>query len=53
MRGATTCDDVDVDVRLEPFCLDVTEVTVDAFADCVRAGKCDADLHESRRAHDA
>jgi formylglycine-generating enzyme required for sulfatase activity len=27
-------------VKVEPFCLDLTEVTVAAFASCVKTGKC-------------
>ncbi len=30
-------------VTVQPFCLDLTEVTVDAYASCVRAGSCVAD----------
>ena len=30
-------------VTVQPFCLDVTEVTVDAYAACARAGPCSAD----------
>ncbi len=29
-------------ITLQPFCMDATEVTVDAYAACVRAGRCDA-----------
>lgn len=28
-------------VSVKPFCLDVTEVTTDAYTACVKAGKCD------------
>lgn len=28
-------------VSVQPFCLDVTEVTTDAYAACVKGGKCD------------
>ena len=28
-------------VTVEPFCLDVNEVTAGAYAECVKAGKCD------------
>lgn len=28
------------EAKVRPFCLDVTEVTVDAYADCVGSGKC-------------
>jgi formylglycine-generating enzyme required for sulfatase activity len=31
-------------VTVHPFCLDQTEVTVDAYTACVQAGKCTADL---------
>jgi formylglycine-generating enzyme required for sulfatase activity len=30
-------------VTVQPFCLDRTEVTADAYAACVRAGQCTAD----------
>lgn len=30
--------------QVEPFCLDVTEVTVDAYARCVVAGQCPANI---------
>jgi formylglycine-generating enzyme len=39
-------------VTVHPFCLDVTEVTVDAYAACVRAGRCSAD-HTSEMGNDA
>jgi formylglycine-generating enzyme required for sulfatase activity len=29
-------------VTVKPFCLDVNEVSADAYAACVKAGKCDA-----------
>lgn len=43
-------------VTVQPFCLDRTEVTADAYAACVRAGQCTADhlteaplqIHEAR-----
>ena len=31
-------------VTVHPFCLDLTEVTVDAYAACVASGKCSADF---------
>jgi len=38
-RGGDRVDSVTV----QPFCLDVTEVTADAYASCVRGGACSAD----------
>jgi formylglycine-generating enzyme len=38
-------------VTAQPFCIDVTEVTVDAYAACVRAGRCSAD-HAGQRTVD-
>jgi formylglycine-generating enzyme required for sulfatase activity len=33
----------DPSVTVQPFCLDLTEVTVDAYAECVRMGRCAGD----------
>jgi formylglycine-generating enzyme required for sulfatase activity len=42
--NGVSCDEVQVDTPVAPFCLDVTEVTIEAFAVCVQAGKCNAKL---------
>jgi sulfatase modifying factor 1 len=39
-------------VTVQPFCLDLAEVTVDAYASCVRAGRCKAD-HLGEMGNDA
>jgi formylglycine-generating enzyme required for sulfatase activity len=41
--GSFTMGDRQDQVTVSTFCLDATEVTVDAFGACVRAGQCSAD----------
>jgi formylglycine-generating enzyme len=41
----------DENVTVQPFCMDLTEVTVDAYAVCVRNGMCRAD-HPGARTED-
>ena len=41
--GSFTMGDRNDSVTVQPFCMDVTEVTVDAYEVCVRAGQCSAD----------
>jgi len=41
--GTFKLGDVNRTADVTPFCMDTTEVTADAYADCVRAGHCSAD----------
>ncbi len=41
--GSFTMGDRHDTVTVQPFCMDVTEVTADAYGACVRAGGCSAD----------
>jgi sulfatase modifying factor 1 len=41
--GTFTMGDRHDTVTVPPFCLDVTEVTADAYGACVRSGGCTAD----------
>jgi formylglycine-generating enzyme required for sulfatase activity len=41
--GSYTLGDRHDTVTVAPFCLDITEVTVDAYAACVGSGRCTAD----------
>jgi formylglycine-generating enzyme required for sulfatase activity len=50
--GSFTMGDRKDDVTVQPFCLDLTEVTADAFAACVRAGACNADLPGAQKVSD-
>jgi formylglycine-generating enzyme required for sulfatase activity len=38
-------------VTVQPFCLDLTEVTVDAYGACVRGGRCSSD-HVREKSND-
>ncbi len=42
-RCTPDVDERTVRVPVEPFCIDRTEVTVDAYASCVREGRCTGD----------
>src|SRR5262249_20485823 len=42
--NGVSCNKIEVDTPVAPFCLDVTEVTIEAFAVCVQSGKCNAKL---------
>jgi sulfatase modifying factor 1 len=49
--GSFTMGDRQDSVTVQSFCMDVTEVTADAYAACVRSGSCSAD-HPGQLTHD-
>lgn len=51
--GTSSCNVVDAETSVAPFCLDETEVTVEDFRACVRAGKCEGRSAPQGAAHDA